>query len=315
MESELGKREWKTYRIGIRTNRLDEKQSLMRQVRDKASKHSLFQNKKHVFGSPDLEFLFDEADQKIHLTIFPVIVLGRYLKLQRGIAQTKHFCFKCKGRGCSHCGHSGVLSKESVQELISPFLVEAFSCDEVLFHGSGREDVDVRMLGDGRPFALTLENPKKRTVDLSLIEEMINSGLKQKVEVHSFSFGSVSDISRITIPTHSKKYGALVECSIEPELSFLRFFLGQKLDIEQTTPVRMEKRRSMKDRFRWAIIESVKPIDSTHFELILHASSGLYIKEFISGDETRTNPSISSLLKTPCTCKELDVLEIVEEEK
>jgi tRNA pseudouridine synthase 10 len=313
LEKELGNKEWKTFRIGIRTERVEKKQLLTHQVRDLASKHSFFENKKHVFGSPDVELLFDEVDQKIHMTIFPVIVLGRYLKLKRGIAQTKHFCFKCKGQGCDHCNHSGVLTKESVQELISPFFMEAFGCDEVLFHGSGREDVDVRMLGNGRPFALTLENPSKRNVDLSFLENRINNSLESKAELSCLIFGDASDVARTATPSHSKKYRALVECESEPLLTSLQSFLKKKTDILQTTPVRVEKRRVMKDRPHWVVLEKIIPIDSTHFELEVHASSGLYIKEFISGDESRTKPSIFSLLKVPCSCKELDVMEILDD--
>lgn len=50
----------------------------------------------------------------------------------------------------------------SVQDLLGePLREEIFGADEVLLHGSGREDIDVRMLGRGRPFILEFKNPKK----------------------------------------------------------------------------------------------------------------------------------------------------------
>ena len=39
---------------------------------------------------------------------------------------------------------------------------------------------------------------------------------------------------------------------------------------------------------------------------------GTYVKEFISGDDKKTFPSLSSLLEVHCSCKLLDVLEICD---
>lgn len=49
-----------------------------------------------------------------------------------------------------------------MQELIGDEIkAEIFDAHEIYLHGSGREDIDVRMLGDGRPFILEFINPKK----------------------------------------------------------------------------------------------------------------------------------------------------------
>ena len=49
---------------------------------------------------------------------------------------------------------------KSVQEYLGESIrQEIFGSDEVLLHGSGREDIDVRMLGRGRPFILEFLNP------------------------------------------------------------------------------------------------------------------------------------------------------------
>ena len=61
----------------------------------------------------------------------------------------------------------------SVQDLLGePLKEEIFGADEVLLHGSGREDIDVRMLGRGRPFILEFKNPKKGVSCYQRIEEM-----------------------------------------------------------------------------------------------------------------------------------------------
>ena len=65
------------------------------------------------------------------------------------------------------------MTKDSVQELIERIALPRFKCWKSKFHGAGREDIDVRMLGEGRPFILELINPKAPLADLAEIEETI----------------------------------------------------------------------------------------------------------------------------------------------
>ncbi len=51
-------------------------------------------------------------------------------------------------------------------------------------------------------------------------------------------------------------------------------------------------------------------IDSNNIILIIKGQGGLYIKELISGDDKRTQPNVSQVLKTSALCVELDVLEV-----
>ena len=81
-----------------------------------------------------------------------VFVEGRYRKLTRDLPQTVYFCPECKGhprrrKKCERCEGFGKLSRDSVQELVAWVLGKAFGTRKNKFHGSGREDVDVRMLG------------------------------------------------------------------------------------------------------------------------------------------------------------------------
>ena len=96
---------------------------------------------------------------------------SRYRKLRRGLPQTVFFCPVCKGdrrrrHGCAHCGGFGKLTKESVQELIARRLVPAMQAKDGRFHGAGREDVDVLMLGRGRPFVFEVRGARRPDVDL-----------------------------------------------------------------------------------------------------------------------------------------------------
>ena len=97
-----------------------------------------------------------------------VFVEGRYRKLSRDLPQTVFFCPECKGhprrrKGCARCEGFGKLTRDSVQELIGWVLGAAFKTRKNKFHGAGREDVNVRMLGAGRPFVMEFLNPQSPT--------------------------------------------------------------------------------------------------------------------------------------------------------
>ncbi len=317
----LSSREWTTYSIGVRIRDPLQKELISKAVKNRVANHSLFQGKMIGLEHPDVEIVFDEVEKKVTLQFLPVILKGNYTKLVRTIAQTRHYCYECKGTGRSHgnvcnvCKGEKILTKESVQELVTPFIKDAFQCDEVLFHGAGREDVDVRMLGRGRPFALTLENPTLRVADMGKLQSQINSALKGKVELFDLSIGIPADVVFITRNYHTKRYRALVESTEKISVEKLSSFLNQKMDVLQTTPIRVEKRRVMKERPHWITLEKITQIDPFHIDVELHASAGCYIKEFISGDEGRSKPSLAEWLTAKCVCKELDVLEIVDSDE
>lgn len=49
----------------------------------------------------------------------------------------------------------------SVEEYILGVLGEFIKSDGMKFHSAGREDVDVRMLFEGRPFVVEIDNARK----------------------------------------------------------------------------------------------------------------------------------------------------------
>lgn len=310
----LSVREWSTYAVGIRSRDPLRKPEQLKAVRARFASHELFAGKRPALDFPDVEIILDEVEQAIVVQVTPLILTGRYTKLVRNIAQTLHYCFVCKGKGCGNCHQTGLLTPDSVQQSLTPFFVDAFGCAEILFHGAGREDVDVRMLGNGRPFALTLENPAKRSVDVKALETQINSTLQNKVQISNLQIGRPDDVAYITQKYHTKRYRALVHTPQKFNPLQLTTYLNQKTDLSQTTPIRVEQRRVMKERLHWITLEKLNEIDSNHVEIFVHASAGCYIKEFISGDEGRTKPSFADWAKVSCVCKELDVLEIVDDE-
>lgn len=66
------------------------------------------------------------------------------------------------------------LSDLSVEEIIVRSVLPHFKVSEscVTFMSSGREDVDVRCLGKGRPFVLEIMNATKTILDVTLAKEI-----------------------------------------------------------------------------------------------------------------------------------------------
>ena len=126
------------------------------------------------FERQDIVFNIDlTKDPKVRIQINPLYIEGKYNKYKRGIPQTKWPCTKCKGRGCEECNGTGKQYPESVEELISEHFLKLTKGREAKFHGAGREDIDVLMLGSGRPFVLEIKEPKIRNIDLAKKDNII----------------------------------------------------------------------------------------------------------------------------------------------
>ena len=252
-----------------------------------------------------------ENPLQVRIQINPIFIEGRYNKLVRNIPQTKWPCRKCKGRGCEACNFTGKQYPESVEELLSQTALKYSKGYEAKFHGAGREDIDVRMLGDGRPFVLEIKEPRIRKLDLEKIEREANEAALGKTSYHNLKYTVRKRKAEIktSSPDTYKVYRALVEC--EDEIREEDLDKLQSLHtIQQRTPIRVSHRRADKIREKEVKELSCKYINPHSFEMIIKTEGGLYIKELISSDEGRSKPSVSEVLGTQAICAELDVIEV-----
>lgn len=371
-----------------------------------------------VNDKPDVLALIDVLTLTVELDIRAVYVYGRYRKLERGIPQTRWPCRACKGRGCESCNQTGLQYEKSVQDLVGNPMLEIFQGTEHAFHGMGREDIDVRCLGRGRPFVLEIKEPKKRSFNAEKLVEIINEAAIGSVEVSAIRPSTRSEVVRIkdtpaeksytirfTIePMNEAEYAVLtapvdmtkedvqdrskkrrrqrrgdknadrtkpLETTIEvpaaspseselkamkkPELVALAEANGLKktgkkdelierilaslppapetfdlpddetilkiveslngLKLAQRTPARVAHRRSDLIRKR-TVFEAHSPFIEVNengereIEFTLRCESGTYVKETIHGDNGRTQPSVSALIKAKCNVLWLDVGDI-----
>lgn len=247
-----------------------------------------------------------------------LFVEGRYRKLTRDLPQTVFFCPECKGhprrrRNCARCEGFGKLTRDSVQELVGWVLGSVFKTRRNKFHGAGREDLDVRMLGDGRPFVVEIEGPKVLDVDLAAAEAEINRRNAGRLEIRGLHWSDKSRVRVLKEEPHAKEYEALV--ALEGPVDPSRFppLVGQRLQVVQQTPARVAHRRADKERERWIEFLAFEPTENpAELRVRLRTEHGTYVKEAIHGEGGATRPSLSELLGVGCVCRELDVLAILD---
>jgi tRNA pseudouridine synthase 10 len=265
---------------------------------------------------PDIAMIITPFAEKVRLQVNPLFVAGRYRKLVRDIPQSKWFCSSCRGKGCENCGGTGKMYPESVEELVSKPLLEAAEGEKTSFHASGREDIDARMLGNGRPFVIEIAKPKKRFLDLKKLEVAVNANAAGKVEVSGFRFANRDVVRRLKKgESAQKEYRVLIEFENAVSEEGLRLVEAQLIgsSIKQQTPLRVLHRRADLIREKYIYEVKVKKLSLKRAEMKIRCQGGLYVKELVSGDEGRTTPNVSELLGNRAKPLKLDVLNVIME--
>ena len=269
------------------------------------------------YRKPEITLIINPFTEDVKIQVNPLFVAGRYRKLVRDIPQSKWFCYSCRGKGCAKCGWTGKMYPESVEELVSKPFLEAAEGEKTAFHASGREDIDARMLGSGRPFVVEISKPTKRFLDLRKLKETINDYAKGKVEVSNLRFTNKDVVRKLKKAESAQKiYRVLIEFERNVSEADLRL-LEEKLtdtSIKQQTPLRVLHRRADLTREKYIYKVKVKKVSLNKAEMEIRCQGGLYVKELVSGDEGRTTPSVSGLLENKAKPIKLDVLNVIMED-
>jgi len=255
---------------------------------------------------------------RVRVWASPVYVAGRYAKFARDVPQSPW----------SNCPVKWARATESVQDALEDAIVKSAHADGAKFNSSGREDLDVRMLGDGRPFVLEVHNPKASTSELreNLIraEAFMNQSSFLKTDVKAFNLRAVPKETyknvglRLDSNEKEKSYSCVCICDPPvPMDSTICDVVSAMKDVElkQQTPIRVSHRRSDLVRPRTLREIKVSVVPGTRGRCVyvdLRAEAGTYIKEFCHGDGGRTNPSLGDLLGngTKCDIIQLDVTKV-----
>ncbi len=261
-------------------------------------------------GPADVVLLADLEVGRVELTVMPLYVRGRYRKFDRSLPQTRWPCRRCRGRGCVACGMSGKTYPTSVEELLAAPFLRASGAEGTRFHGMGREDIDARMLGKGRPFVLELLRPRVRTLSVRALAEELGPEAEGRVEVLEATEADAAEVVRVKEATPEKSYRVGVKGAVDLGKVNEALALAVGRTIAQRTPRRVAHRRSDRVRMRRIVGARAEAIAEGRFAIELRTEAGTYVKEWVEGDDGRTNPSLSSLLGVPLEVEYLDVLEV-----
>jgi tRNA pseudouridine synthase 10 len=272
-------------------------------------------NRAVEFKQPQVVACVDTRFGNVELDVAPIFIAGRYNKLSREIPQTIWPCRMCHGKGCPRCNDTGKMYQTSVQEILGDIALKMADGEEHFFHGMGREDIDACMLGEGRPFVLEISKPRKRDINLDELELKANESelakynnlrFVPKETVQMYKGADPDKTYHVTVKSQGKVNKERV---IDVALAF------KNVHIDQRTPQRVEHRRADLVRKRTVHWVEAEVTGEDTFELTLNTESGTYVKEFVSGDDGRTNPNFSEALGIQCKVETLDVLGIDYQEQ
>jgi len=250
------------------------------------------------FRNPDVIVVLDLDKVEATLTLMPLYLKGKYLKFGRYISQMVWI------------RKDGSKKYKLSLEEVCRKLLDIVNGVNVRIHASGREDVDVRMLGNGRPLIIEVSNPKNRDVDLSRVHEALTGNpwihvvVDKKVSPTAVTWLKQSNPRKVyRVVTYSDGKISNIE------LNNLRKFFTNRT-IKQLTPRRVLGRKKERLRIRKVYEVNAKLLHSNIIEFIVECDGGLYVKELVHGDGGRTSPSFAEFLQKNLTVLLLDVLKV-----
>jgi tRNA pseudouridine synthase 10 len=304
----IGKKEYTTFLIGSKfdpetileeekiQNKYDSKgESIKKEFNREFGKYFLDHTGKEFSKDADIVIEINTIYDNVNLIIRPLYIYGTYIKKRRDIPQTRWI----NGSG------------DSLESLMGEQLMKFTGGKNYKLHGSGREDVDVMMLGNGREFVIEVDDPDIRKFSLKqFMDNVNNSG--NNIHISNLEFTGKPKIKQIKEAIYDKIYAATIECSENIDREKLENTVEKfkNFVISQRTPTRVIGNRSdliRKKEIKYINIEDIHDKEAT---IKIRSQSGTYIKELINGDNGRTVPSLSSIYGIELKVKCLDVLRI-----
>ncbi|CAH2007445.1 unnamed protein product [Acanthoscelides obtectus] len=246
-----------------------------------------------------------EVTAKVSFSTVSIYLGGRYLKFSRDMGQTP---WVINGK---------VMAEHCLSDIIFNSICKVLGYDktQVTFCASGREDADVRMLGNGRPFYIQVDNPKNSHIsfeDCHRIEEDILS--TKLAAVVGLQKVDANDIKWIKTGEQEKKkhYSALCHTK-SPDVKAVVDKLNSyacPFELHQKTPLRVLHRRAQSTRSKMIYEMSAAEVGEHLFYLDVVTSAGTYVKEFVHGDFMRTEPNVISITGFDADLIALDVTKI-----
>ena len=278
---------------------IDSWESVRREVkREVGKKIQALLGLKPDFKNPDVVVMLDLDKAEVSVNLMPLYLKGTYLKLGRFISQM------------TWIGRDGTKKYKLSLEEECRRLLELVGGTDVKVHASGREDVDARMLGDGRPLIIEVRNPRRRDISVSELNSIFGENPWIRIVLEGRVKPSAVTALKQSNPRKVYRVIALSDESVsEEELRNLKEFFSNRV-IKQLTPKRVLRRKGEVLRVKRVYEVNAKLMHPNIIEFIVCCEGGLYVKELVHGDDGRTTPSFAEFLRKNLTVLFLDVLKV-----
>ncbi|HZO11477.1 MAG TPA: THUMP domain-containing protein [Nitrososphaeraceae archaeon] len=263
------------------------KASLLREIRKNFGKLS---NKKIDLNSPDVTVnlqIGKKFETTVSVNSSTVILSGRYQK-------PKRFRSICNN---SDNEDSLEINQRHIENILRKKLMTLFHSNSIIFWPIGKEEPVSLVLGNGRPFYVTIKNSK--LISFKLGFSIRSNGL-------IFNIKERLPILPKATPVYIKKVRTLVTCEDSLKSSDLKLIDDSGIRIVESYNKRYKS---------WKFIYQMQSELKTQkkFELIILCDNRFPIRKFINGDEN-ISPNLCQILDKRCTCEIYDILDIVSED-
>jgi tRNA pseudouridine synthase 10 len=263
------------------------KASLLREIRKNFGKLS---NKKIDLNSPDITVnlqIGKKFDTTVSVNSSTVILSGRYRKAIR---------FRSISINSDNQDYLEI-NQRHIESILKKKLMTVFHSNSIIFWPVGKEEPESLVLGNGRPFYVTIKNSKLISFKhgFSIRSNGLIFNIKERLPI----------LPKAT-PVYIKKVRTLVTCEDSLKSSDLK-----SIDDSGITIVESYNKRYKSWKFIYQMQSKLKT--QKKFELIILCDNRFPIKKFINGDEN-ISPNLCQILDKRCTCEIYDILDIVSED-
>ena len=263
------------------------KASLLHEIRKNFGKIS---NKKIDLNSPDITVNL-QIGKKFETTVSVnssiVILSGRYRKPKR----FRSISINSDNEDCLE------INQRHIENILKKKLMTLFHSKSIIFWPLGKEEPESLVLGNGRPFYVTIKNSK-------LIS--FKHGFSIRSNGLIFNIHEKLPILPKATPFYIKKVRTLVTCEDNLKSSDLKLINDSGIRIIESYNKRYKS---------WKFIYQMQSELKTQkkFELIIVCDNSFPIRKFINSDEN-ISPNLFQILDKRCMCKFFDILDIVSED-
>lgn len=275
------------------------------------------------FDYPDVVMIMNLESEAVDLQLNPAYLAGRYRKREPGLAQRIRVCRVCNGQGtqwregaaqpCEACDGSGYDTKDSVEWYITEPIKAAMDGSETVFNAAGREDDEVLVRGDGRPFVVEVKEPRTRPPDLERLEDEIATSSDDAIAVEGLAEASRELVEHLSQAAVRETYR--LEVAFSTGVSETAF--TEAMDALDSASVRQRIERGER------VTEQLRTMGNVSGELTaeeaatvnIESTEGVDLQALMVGGADRSDPNLADLLDTEVTVETIAVVDIEGEDE